>query len=213
VEPISKQREPCKLALYRRTPGASYGAMPQGVKPAIQESLLQEQGYVCAYCMRRIGAGSMKIEHWDPQANHDGNDLDYANMLGCCSGKIGEMTCCDTCRGNLNSACQALKYNPADSGHHRCLRIHYKSDGRIFSDDSEFSDQLSSVLNLNNARLIENRKAVMKGVSKSFENMRTINERQLESLLDKWGALDSNGMYREYYGVAKFFIQKRMDRI
>ena len=37
-------------------------------KTDIQESLLEEQGALCAYCMCRIDKDNMKIEHWNPQS-------------------------------------------------------------------------------------------------------------------------------------------------
>ena len=46
---ISKNREPQEWTRYKSTPGVVYSSIPELVK-----SLYQEQGYICAYCMRRI---------------------------------------------------------------------------------------------------------------------------------------------------------------
>lgn len=47
---IIKQSEPKEWMVYRRfTPEADYEANPE-----LRKSLLEEQGYICAYCMRRI---------------------------------------------------------------------------------------------------------------------------------------------------------------
>ena len=56
---------------------------------AVQESLLHEQGNICAYCMQRIDQTG-KIEHWDGQSKNEGETLNYNNMLAVCRGKMGE---------------------------------------------------------------------------------------------------------------------------
>ena len=50
---ILKNNEPTSLRIYRdSTPNATYTGFPS--KKDIQESLLDEQGHICAYCMQRI---------------------------------------------------------------------------------------------------------------------------------------------------------------
>ena len=90
---ITKKREPRKLLEYRRLPGASYENMDGHLKQIILEHLLEEQGHLCAYCMRRIpetrklpaGVSGATIEHWfprNPESKEDhGQGLDYKNML------------------------------------------------------------------------------------------------------------------------------------
>lgn len=51
---IKKGREPEKLLRYRQRAGASYEQMDKDVKDELLEKLLNEQGHICAYCMRRI---------------------------------------------------------------------------------------------------------------------------------------------------------------
>ena len=46
---ITKNKEPKEWTEYRNTPGVDYQAIPELV-----QSLLKEQGYICAYCKRRI---------------------------------------------------------------------------------------------------------------------------------------------------------------
>ena len=46
---IKKKKEPYKWKQYRNTPNAKYEPMEE-----LRDSLYEEQGYICAYCMRRI---------------------------------------------------------------------------------------------------------------------------------------------------------------
>ena len=49
---IKKGREPDKLLQYRLQENASYEQMDKDVKEDLLEKLLEEQGHICAYCMR-----------------------------------------------------------------------------------------------------------------------------------------------------------------
>ncbi|WJS96777.1 hypothetical protein NYQ10_10050 [Flavobacterium johnsoniae] len=58
----------------------------------IKKALLKEQGFICAYTLKRIGLDSCHIEHLKPEElcrNHmeEGietvSDLDYSNMVAC----------------------------------------------------------------------------------------------------------------------------------
>ena len=46
---INKNQEPKEWTEYCSTPGVTYQSIPELV-----DALLKEQGYICAYCMRRI---------------------------------------------------------------------------------------------------------------------------------------------------------------
>ncbi len=165
---INKGREPDKLLKYRQQPGASYEQMDKEVKEELLKKLLEEQGHICAYCMRRIpetrslprGVAPVTIEHWFPRNPESGDDvgqgLDYRNMFAVCSGNrgcgdTGGMTC-DARRGN-----EPIKVNPCNAN---TLRgITYTSSGRIHSSDPDIDEDINKRLNLNSERnsLPENR--------------------------------------------------------
>lgn len=160
---IQKGNEPKELLQYRlnRSNGEpTYENMPSEVHQAVLNNLMQEQGFLCAYCMCRIPQDVAKhnppvsIEHIDPQSKTDeAKALDYGNMLAVCSGNrnpenrgllnLGEKRLtCDAHRHN-----RPLTVNPLDS---RTLAgISYKSDGTIFSKDSAVNTDLNETLNLN----------------------------------------------------------------
>ena len=77
------------------------------------DDLLKEQGYICAYCMRKISDENTKIEHFigqeyiDESGNEIGKkeDTNYQNMLAVCCGnycqkklKAKERLHCDSSR-------------------------------------------------------------------------------------------------------------------
>ena len=148
---IKKGKEPHGLIAYRKQSFATYDNMPKEVHETVLNSLMAEQGYICAYCMRRIPQSGKNppatIEHIDPQSNTDAaKALDYRNMLAVCNGNRGcgakkNMTC-DAKRGN-----DALKVNPLKPETLKSIR--YKKDGTIYSDDKVINEDLNDRLNLN----------------------------------------------------------------
>ena len=158
---IRKGTEPRSLTEYRNQPGATYEGYRE--KDALRDALLEEQGYICAYCMRRISKEKMKIEHWKAQNAPDGTGakhaLEYQNMLGVCLGNQSsphDMQTCDTYRGNAE-----LFVDPRKEAHTQ--QIAYRGDGTIYSEDSRIDFDLNQRLNLNceGALLKQGRKEAM----------------------------------------------------
>ena len=186
--PIHKSAEN-PLENFVRIPGATYS--DAGIpKDKLKESLLKEQGYLCAYCMSRISEDTMKVEHWHPQrSDTEGKKLsaeekekerllsiDYKNMLAVCTGNEGhpqKEQHCDTRKGNKH-----LLYNPSNPQDHNRLKIYYLRSGEIASEDAAFCAQLgkkegekAGVLNLNCPKLINNRAAIIDAVLKALQNL------------------------------------------
>lgn len=93
---ITKNKEPKAWTAHRMTPGATYEA-----KSELRTSLLKEQGYICAYCMRRIpihdanSTETSRIEHIKCRERYKDLEMDYDNMVICCPGSINDDFHCD----------------------------------------------------------------------------------------------------------------------
>ena len=215
---IRKEREPPELTQYRALPDAVYdGPNFTKVKERIRQTLLMEQGGLCAYCMSRIKAGDMKIEHWHSQSRHSTEQLRYRNLLACCMGNEGEpkdKQHCDTHKGEDD-----ISFNPTDPADHPRLRIRYLGDGTIRSDDGQFNDEINQILNLNHkkgqtrSRLENNRasvyNSVVEGLSKRAGSR---SRREVQKLLDKWNRRDEEGRLKEFCGVAVYYLEKRLKK-
>lgn len=119
----NRNKEPDELSNYRKTPGVTYDALGGRIKTIIRESLLDEQGFICAYCMGRINSDTCTIEHYISQNKHEASpyleeehkrqSLLYSNMSGVC---VNDSTHCDKHRGNIpleilnphNPTCEGL---------------------------------------------------------------------------------------------------------
>lgn len=71
----------------RGTPTEDFRSLKNPEKGSLHETLLQEQGWLCAYTMRRVNKASSHIEHIKPESlcrlARAGSDLDYENLVAC----------------------------------------------------------------------------------------------------------------------------------
>lgn len=217
---INKSREPRELELYRQKPDAKYSDMPSDVKSSVLESLKREQGYLCAYCMRRIpetrelpaGVSPATIEHWKAQNPEDGTesgqDLDYKNMFAVCAGNRGcgnekDLTC-DAKRGN-----KTLVVDPRSTN--SISQIKYKSNGYIYSENTDINRDLNEILNLNceAISLPETRKQVLNMLIKDIA--RNKGASSIDTYCNrKLNALKSDSTKKAYVGILIWWLEKHV---
>lgn len=212
---IKKGKAPPALIAYRKTPYASYDAMPKTVHKATLDSLMQEQGYLCAYCMRRIPqkrkTPSATIEHWAPQSKTcTDKALDYRNMLAVCNGNRGcgskEYMTCDAKRSDTLLTVHPL--NPLTLS-----SIQYKSDGTIFSLDPIINTDLNETLNLNCSQvgLTESRRKALQAMQTVLNKRRPAGDITLICLrlLHKY---QSQARKTPYLGILMWWLQKHINK-
>lgn len=212
---IKKGKEPPALIAYRKTKYASYKNMPKEVHDAVVKGLMQEQGYLCAYCMCRIPqegqSPAVTIEHWDPQSKTSSDKaLNYRNMFAVCNGNRGcgsdKYMTCDARRGNI-----ILTVNPLDSL--TLASVQYKSDGKIFSADPEINKDLNDTLNLNCIQigLVENRRVALQTMIKNIRKKHPTGDITpfCERLLNKYQTQSEKS---PYVGILIWWLQKHIHK-
>ncbi len=209
---ITKGKEPSSLIQYKQQPDAEYdGANFTPIKDDIRDQLLEEQGFLCAYCMQRLENDRLKvkIEHWHCQKNNLSEKLDYKNMLVVCLGNQGnpiEKQHCDTYKGKKD-----LTYNPANPKHDIQSKIKYLVDGEIKSDDTVLNNELNKVLNLNYFILKQNRKKVLDSICEVLNHKAgTRTKIELSKILQKWQSKDQHGKLKEYCGVVIYYLKRKI---
>ncbi|MCI8337061.1 MAG: TIGR02646 family protein [Lachnospiraceae bacterium] len=212
---IQKGKEPVSLTRYKKQKHAYFDGFPE--KDDIRERLLEEQGYLCAYCMRRIDIRHMKIEHWYSENKlSDAKRLDYRNMLGSCIGHI------DGTDGKKADTCDAAKkgkvivVNPQDKSTLRTIK--YRSSGEIYSEDKVINGDINETLNLNSKEhlLILNRKQLLRQVIAELSDMQNRGiwgKRILERVKQKYMEKDGMGRKKEYAGVAIWYIDRKLKNV
>lgn len=213
---IKKSREPKSLTEYKRQKHISYDGYPH--KSELRELLLKDQGYLCAYCMRRIenDSSKMKIEHWMPQSKikTELKKLDFKIMLGVCDGCRGDADKYTTCDEHRHNA--ELTINPLNKD--MIYTIYYDKNGIIHSADPGIDRDLNITLNLNcrqaSSKLVLNRKKVYE---QCMQRLIRIQRQGLwkESTLKRvseYYAAKQDGKYCEYAGVAIYLLNKYMKK-
>ena len=207
---IHKGTEPPSLTAYRKTSFAYYDGCN---KDDIRQNLLQEQGFLCAYCMRRIDARHMKIEHWRPEhLLSESEKLDYGNMLGVCMGHMegqpGKSDTCDAKKGE-----QVISVNPCVPEHIQSI-FYEKGTGIIRSTDSEIASDLDDSLNLNCEQqwLPANRRAALQRVIEELSKRRrsgTWKKTDIQKMLRFYETPDAQGKLREYAGIILWYLRRK----
>lgn len=140
----------------RKNPKADYDSAEfKPYIPRLNEALVKEQKYLCAYCCAKIDTEKSHNEHIEPRHPKNGvsrRSLDYYNLVASCYGFQGEKTC-GLKKGNDYDEKQFV--SPLDSS---CENIfHYYPNGKIEGD--EYTVEL---LNLDSYKLRQAREAVYK---------------------------------------------------
>lgn len=206
---IKKGREPNSLTEYKRQSNAYYDGCN---KLDIRRALLKEQGYLCAYCMKRITETDMRIEHYSTQSNISVREaLDYNNMLGVCSGNEGEgksSSTCDVHRGNDSLTVNPFLKSSIDL-------IHYEENGKIYSPNQDINKDLDETLNLNcnQVLLTINRKESLTSLKNYLLKLKAKGKWQrvfLERIKRKYECPDENGRLEPYSGVILYYLNKKL---
>ena len=202
---ISKGKEPASWIQKRLTPNAVYEATPD-----LRASLLEEQGYICAYCMRRLPVkdgtidARSKIEHIMSQENHPELQMNYSNMVICCPGKINDDELhCDSSKGENDLSCSPLSIDAMRT-------IQYNpSDGRIKSSDSRYDKEINDVLNLNTQILMDNRSETWNAVC-DYLTRQGWTLSNIRKELSRYQSYNAKGQRIPYCGIVIYFLTKKM---
>lgn len=207
---ISKAGEPAALQAYRRTvgePAPTFDDMPAEVKEALRDALLREQGWLCCYCMRRVGEGDCRIEHRASQADHTGQQLDYRNLFAACSGDLGGERHCDVSKGS-----RAISVDPLTVV---AEWFRYGDKGTVTSTRPEVAADIV-VLNLNAGPLCWERRAALQrflsGVAGSTRAGQTWTKKRLVAAAARVGEPGGDGRREAFCEVIASWLRRRIER-
>lgn len=196
---IEKGSEPNAWMRYRLTQGVEFRAIPE-----LKDSLLKEQGYLCAYCMARIDKDHMKVEHFKPQSLYPQDIFSYGNLLACCLGKTQGESHCDTSKGNAEISLSPLSPSCVNT-------LSYESGtGAIKSSNEDYNRDLDT-LNLNAHIIKRNRLKVLQGVIQALQSV-DFNPGAIRSQLKEWNSVDKEAKRKPYCGIVIYFLGKTLKK-
>ncbi len=235
---IEKQRNSVgyrRLLELQKIPDSTYDDVSNNVskndfiRNEVLTSLLEEQGYLCAYCMQKISLSNASIEHIIGQ-NYVKNSVElgkqhqinYDNFLAVCEGK--------SCKNNLHCDKSRAAYqkerqlfaNPLENRIMQNIRfnskglIYYKDFIKIETietlnnhadlyEDSNIRYDIHKVLNLNCQNLKARREAIINALKRLTNNW--TKKGRIETELSKYQRKQSDG-YIEFCQVAIYFLNK-----
>jgi uncharacterized protein (TIGR02646 family) len=209
---IVKGNEPNKLLEYRNTVDASYRNMLTDVKDVIRKQLLEEQGYLCIYCLSRIPQKNrqIKIEHFLPESGETlSEELSYKNLFAVCDGNEGSPfpdQHCDTRKGN-----RLISLNPLDENVER--QFVYEQSGYLRAKDEGKQVEVDDILNLNINTLVNSRKKLIEGTRKHLLKIKKQgiwSNQLLQKEIDKLYEKNSEGKFVPYCMAAIQYLGSKM---
>lgn len=145
---IEKQSEPRSFtdwkAMANESWQPSYAELSGTIKESVKAALMQEQGFICCYCERRLTPNDSHIEHFKPQSDADVDPLDYANLLCSCQQQLekGEPRHCGNLKGDWfdpELLISPLETNCANrfafTGHGRIKPVNTNDDAAVMTID------------------------------------------------------------------------------
>jgi len=174
---------------------------------AIRQSLLAEQGHLCAYTLRRLKTAtechkgghstshSCHIEHIWPQSRYPEQDIDYQNMVACYPPSSAGIAC-------DYGAQKKADFDPGEGGFvsplHPGVESHfaYAEDGTIHAKTSE-GDSTIRILGLDDPSLEHDRQSVIKGWLHP-QSGRTLKAQQARRLMQELQKPDAQQCLQPY---------------
>ena len=203
---IEKGLEPREWTEYCATPGVDFDAISELV-----DALLEEQGYVCAYCSRRIPCKDpgipekQHIEHIKCRRDHHHLKRNYKNLVACCPGAIDNNYHCDRLKDNSE-----ITFSLFTDAFYNTLSYD-SADGSIRSSNLEWDREINDILNLNHKRIRKNRLSALDTFISCMgrEGWKNVKKREQ---IEKWNSKDSNGKYSPYGGIVLWYLKKNLRR-
>lgn len=219
---IEKGHVPASLTAQRKTPGASYTASDE-----LRDALAHEQGYICAFCMRKLDLSAKKgkdgrpktiIAHLlsrHPQDTHSDSQkekrrilgMTYRNLVLACDGHTGDIKHCDQYQGNADVTIPLFDRTVMN-------QITFSTGGQVihpvYQNQIGSDDNSGGLLNLNASVLTARRRERWLTVATLLRQQGRWTEGELEKELESWSKKDAEGLLKEDCQCISFFLQQKL---
>lgn len=214
-EPRTITETRCASTTDLSTRQRARGAFEQIDKMEVRLQLVREQGWLCAFCMRRVEEGvcqgdrepTMKIAHRVPVAVESSRALDWGNLFGSCDGgqrSGGGVRTCDYRQGETT-----LRVDPSDRACVARLRFE-RRDTRtglfLTSDAPELRRDVEETLNLNGGELPMYRQKIWELFLREVRHAHPRGHWELavrRAFFERWRSRGGERL-REYLGVVEY---------
>lgn len=220
---IIKANAPASFTTYvnKRNPldqtyRPTFQGMDAKVKKDLQQSLLDEQGWICGYCQQKIlSEDRMKIEHYCEQSICNGengtNDrrLDYTNLMAVCLGNGGKLGLhCDSNKAT-DGIRNMLPINVSPWLQAHINTIIYKSSGIMESSNTLYDSEIKKVLNLNIEILKDLRSKKFASIFKASRHTNAAQQKlKMKRILEDDLEFGNKRFSNSFPGMSEYMLKK-----
>ena len=205
---IVKQREPAAFSEWKAEANENwtptFDTLSGIPKKAVVDSLLDEQGWICCYCERRLSEQDSHIEHLRPQSDPQGNRLDYNNMVRSCQNRLkkSEPRHCGNLKGNWYDP--VLFISPLDPVCEE--RFTFLGDGRMLPSDptDQGASMTISKLGLNLPKLDAMRFAAL---SPFLDAEIELSDIEFRKFVVGYLHRDASGRFGEFWSTIRYVFE------
>lgn len=178
-------------------------------KPQLHESLLQEQGYICCYCQRRISLEDSHIEHLKPRTHYPELAIEYRNLLASCQGEREEPPPQPIHCGHYKKDWYDpnLLVSPLDENCEQYFTYTELGEIRPTSDQKlqEAAETTIEKLGLNIDKLRAMRRSAIAAITEGWDELKASEKQQLISGLIE---LNDRGEYTEFCMILVYILRQ-----
>jgi uncharacterized protein (TIGR02646 family) len=188
----------------------SFDDMPGDVSQAVMNSMLAEQGWLCAYTGRRIDTANAHIEHLKAQKHCivGQEDIDYGNLVACWP-HSGYCEYGAYQKGDWPSPTNSsLFVSPLDANCEGRFRFNYRGKISAASEDDQPAQETIKHLKLDHDELADLRRQAIRGLLEPRGKRLTLAEAQ--HTLDRLKARNT-GQLDEYIFALKQALNKHIE--
>lgn len=208
--------------------GETFSALSAGsanarLKVGVRQALLEDQRYLCCYCMRALDPDrhQIRIEHYRSQSGAPALSLAWANLLAACAGgpKLRTRAKDDRRTRAVPVVVQTCDYRKADSSisidpqTKSVDSITYRADGQLRHPQPEAQRDIDERLNLNAEFLRQARAAswmaLVRHLRKRLGSDRQWSADALARYAKRVGAASR---LPPFFGMHEYFIRRWIDR-
>lgn len=168
---------------------------PDKERRRLRKGLLEEQGFICCYCMGRLDLDTSHVEHFKPKVRFPDEDMEYKNLLASCQGIAGDAME-DHCGHRKDDWYSPRMVSPASPEIEGMFR--YGLDGYVYpagrDEERRGAKEMIGHLGLNSYYLVRNRETAIEE-SGFFEEEFT--EDEIRDIIDYFDNMDG-GAYVPY---------------
>jgi uncharacterized protein (TIGR02646 family) len=187
----------------------SFTNIPADALTELRETLLREQGYLCAYTMIRIASNNKgHVEHVCPRSRAPAKELEYTNMVYCFPG-AGVERC--TFGAHCKDDFEVTNENFVAPTHQACeARFAYEVSGEVkASSEADYAaTHTVAILNLNHKELVALRQAAIRSQRIFRKAAKPLSAREARKLAAYVMQRDGTGMIAPFCVAIKQLAER-----